>query len=740
MQDVTAGAPKFALLVGINKYKNHPDVKNLDGAHNDVGLIKSFLVEYGFKEDLASPANEFSPCGDQKPTSGIRTLCSQQATKKAILDTFDSHLLKNAEAYWKGKTPDPSKGPAIFFYYSGHGGQVEDKITIDGEKETDLRIDEADGLDETLVAHDSDSSGARDIRDDSFEERMNQLKRFTSNITFMSDSCHSGTITRGGGMKGIERSFPKLNVPSSGTRGGGDGRDNMFADDGYVTISGSLPTQFSFERRLPNPETKQIQLNGLLTYHFVTQARLNPGASYREIISLVRNAITAAGETQTPQVEGDVDRPVLGAEGKPAKRALGVKCKIVEENTVCSTEQKKVDYDGSVFNVRKIELDAGEIVGARTGGSIVVYAPNSKELTGDAGKIASGTITFADAFGSEAEVVLADAKATDLPPLSRVVLVSPSFRDTKRVVAVDPSASAVAATLRESSYLIPIEESSLLAKLNETSAPAARTWDLAIVRATYGDFKVGLDRRKGLGSKNTETPSTQAGYFIADRSGIALYGLWIPADASDAGERLRRALESHVKLENIRAMSNEASDLKDKLKIEIVRFKSIRQAGSSCELTPFSTAEKAAFGSGLPRIARSEAYHVEITNTSSRALMIYILSLDSSGAISLLYPPRNARESLDPNSKLATNLGNPCYTYAFDTDAPVGLETIKIIASERPIDIDLLTQTGIKGSQRGGTPLEKLLAQAGSNTRGPRPFNGSVADWAAINVDYVVVP
>ena len=197
--------PKLALLVGINKYKNHPDIKNLNGTHNDVALMKSLLVEYGFKEDVQNAATEAAPCGVQKASSGIKTLCSQQATKQAILDTFDSHLVRNAEAYWNGRTPDPSKGPAVVFYYSGHGAQVEDRRPIEGEKESDLRIDEADGLDESLVPHDSDSAGSRDIRDDSFEERIANLKKFTSNITFMSDSCHSGTITRGGGMKGIMR-------------------------------------------------------------------------------------------------------------------------------------------------------------------------------------------------------------------------------------------------------------------------------------------------------------------------------------------------------------------------------------------------------------------------------------------------------------------------------------------------------------------------------------------------------
>jgi len=53
---------------------------------------------------------------------------------------------------------------------------------------------------------------------------------------------------------------------------------------------------------------------------------------------------------------------------------------------------------------------------------------------------------------------------------------------------------------------------------------------------------------------------------------------------------------------------------------------------------------------------------------------------------------------------------------------------------------DLLTQSGVRGNERAsGPPLKRMLVQAGGNTRGPKPFNGSVADWAAINFDYVVV-
>jgi hypothetical protein len=154
-------------------------------------------------------------------------------------------------------------------------------------------------------------------------------------------------------------------------------------------------------------------------------------------------------------------------------------------------------------------MEAGSIVGARDGGPIVVYSPDAKELTGDAAKIATGTITFADAFRSEAEVVLADGKLADLPPLARAVLVSPGFSVAKRVVAVDQAAPGLLAALREGPFVAPVEESGLLAKLNLESVSAPITWEIAVVRATYADFKVGRD--KAASAKNTEPPGRPAG-------------------------------------------------------------------------------------------------------------------------------------------------------------------------------------------------------------------------------------
>ena len=744
-----ATPPKFALLVGVNVYSADSGITDLSGTHNDVALMKGLLTEYGFTEDVRRPAATASaPCGDQTPTSSIKTLCSQQATRQAILDAFDKHLIGNAEKYWNENKNTPDKGPTIVFYHSGHGSYVRDDAPLEGEKETDLIKDESDGLDETLVPHDTDKLGSRDIRDDAFDERITKLKKFTSNIVFMADSCHSGTITRGGGKKGVQRQFGVI----SSAKGDAKPGDNIGSDASYVTVSGSLPTEYSYEDPLPDPVSKQYQLNGYLTYHFVHQLRQNPGATYREIIKLVRTAVTAAGKAQTPQVEGDVDRPVFGSPAARGKRAIAIKC----TDKGCSEKITKKNQDGTEFIVQKIKMDVGTIVGARTGGPIDVYAREATELVGDKNKIASGTIVFADPFSSTAEVVMIDPKVPDLPPLAKVVLVAPVFSDEKRIVAIDVSDGTATSksdvgvenmrklslNLKESGMLTPVERSQMLKLLNSmaSSSAAERTqigdWNVAVVRSTFADYK--LTRQRSV-TKDKAAPDNQQGYFISDRSGNPLYNFWVPADSPNAGDLIKDALEKHVRIENMRALSNESSPMTNGLKVELVRLKDIALTGPNrCQVTEYTASELKT----VPRtISLKDKFTLRVTNASSTPFILYALSIDSAGEVTRIFPPvAGARETLAPGFTYSNN-GTCAMLFAFDETAPIGREMIKVIASEKELPIDLLTQSAIKGASRSGplSPIELLFNQAMTQQR-TKPFSSDGADWATATVEYEVVP
>ncbi|MEZ5426934.1 MAG: caspase family protein [Pyrinomonadaceae bacterium] len=738
----SAPAPKLALLVGINDYQT--DWRDLSGTHNDVDLMKGLLREFGFIEKVRKAAPADAPCGGQTEDSPLKTLCSGQATRKAILDMFDRHLIENARLYKEKNKTTPDQGAAVVFYYSGHGSFLPDD-----------NGDEADGNDETIVPTDADMDGKNQIRDDEFSKRVQILSQFTTNITFILDSCHSGTATRGGGAK---------NDSSGARRGGGtvlsDGIDSR---NFYVTISGSLPNELAREDYFPDPETRTERLNGTLTYHFAYFLRRHPRATYRELMNLVRNAVVGLGRNQTPQAEGDIDRVVFGSirpAGKNEARStdenlipyIFPKCNKVRGRMRCSEEVAGKDGGEPI---QLIKMDAGRMVGARPGGMVVVYGPEARQLSGDDEMIASGLITEADNFDSEAEVILRGDRFKTVPENAKIVLVAPNFTDEKRKVIIDlsPGSTArggadpldpgiksmnrLAESLKENPYLEPVRATGMLEKLERPDARRSPEgdWNVAVVRATFRDFKFGNRQRTVRGEAGTPADKTEI-YFLADRNGMPLYGFWVRADDPDAAKLIKEALESHVRIENLRNLGNRAAGFDQKIGVKLVR---LREEGG--KLVPVKEDENDIDREKIPQLKENDKFYFQITNQSQKDLYLYIYSLATDGKIDLIYPPTGAKEVLTRGSSLTTNEEDGNGSFYIVPGTPPGRETIKIIASVRDFPADMLISPEIASGKRDGlTPLEKLLKRTVTNRRGEEVPPISVGGWAAFNFDYEVVP
>ena len=120
---------------------------------------------------------------------GTLNACESDANDmKAIADSrgFESNILltsdASAEAILAGidrAAAELDSGDMFLATYSGHGGQVPDR----GDE------GETDGSDETWVAYD------REIVDDELYARWAKFKPGVR-ILVLSDSCHSGTVTR----------------------------------------------------------------------------------------------------------------------------------------------------------------------------------------------------------------------------------------------------------------------------------------------------------------------------------------------------------------------------------------------------------------------------------------------------------------------------------------------------------------------------------------------------------------
>ncbi|KAJ7143198.1 caspase domain-containing protein [Mycena crocata] len=175
--------PFFAFIIGIDEYLSY-DIPDLRGCVNDAQTIRAFLI------------NRF-----HIPEAQIVFLTNEQATREAILEKFQSHLIYN---------PSIEKDDTIIVYYAGHGsraGAPDSWPSIDGKIETLVPHDERgktargdvihgipDRTINTLLSTLATAKGNNIVRPFYRPPEMNQTNILQ---TVILDCCHSGGITRG---------------------------------------------------------------------------------------------------------------------------------------------------------------------------------------------------------------------------------------------------------------------------------------------------------------------------------------------------------------------------------------------------------------------------------------------------------------------------------------------------------------------------------------------------------------
>jgi len=192
----------LALVVGVSDYT---DVNDLTYARSDAEAFARWLIDAGVSADsitlLLDEAGELEDLGLQYDT--------------ATLSRFRAGL------GWLRKQAKPDD--LVFVYFAGHGYQGEDD---DG--------DEADGVDEFLVLHDTMRSAVEEtaLRDDEFGAFLDRVG--SDHVMVVFDSCHSG---------GQSRSL------SSGSRPLGDTFDlfNDFSLDGKLILAAAREDQEALE-------------------------------------------------------------------------------------------------------------------------------------------------------------------------------------------------------------------------------------------------------------------------------------------------------------------------------------------------------------------------------------------------------------------------------------------------------------------------------------------------------------
>lgn len=270
---------KRALCIGINNYPGtHMD---LHGCVNDANDWAAELSNRGFT---------------------VSKLLDSEATKAAMVAGFKSVI------------GGAVKGDLVVITYSGHGTYVPD-----------TNGDELDGLDEALCPYDVQTARAALLDDEIhalFAARAAGVR-----LVLVSDSCHSGTVTRAAAADPDAEDAPRPRFMPMGnwlpadqlprgvsgnplstvavTSGISPFATAMSRGTGDLLLAGCKegPNNFSYDA------TIKSRPNGAFTYYALKTLRaLRPGATYAQWMAAINPAyLPSVSYPQSPQIFGSAD-------------------------------------------------------------------------------------------------------------------------------------------------------------------------------------------------------------------------------------------------------------------------------------------------------------------------------------------------------------------------------------------------------------------------------------------------
>lgn len=249
---------KKALCIGINDYPGTGS--DLAGCVNDANDWAATLTAKGFT---------------------VTKLIDSQASKAAMMESLGG-LIGNARA-----------GDTLIITYSGHGTW-----------QPDTSGDEPDGRDEALCPWDITTKGA--LLDDDIHTLFGR-RAAGVRILLISDSCHSGSVTRGDesdidpGMPRARFLPPSVWMPA-GQLPRAENRPSVLISGlsrvgGDLLLAGCKDTEFSWDTRFSG------RPNGAFTYYALkTLKSLPSGATYDAWFKAIRDYLPSTQLPQSPQI------------------------------------------------------------------------------------------------------------------------------------------------------------------------------------------------------------------------------------------------------------------------------------------------------------------------------------------------------------------------------------------------------------------------------------------------------
>lgn len=670
-------ANKHALVIGINEYTYMEDEYQLTGCVNDAKLVRLVLIQkFGFPKD------------------NIVTLFNQQATRQGMRDAMQ-HMVSTL-----------AKDDIFVFHYSGHGHQcrVKTEFTDEGSGKLNCILPS----DDSEPKPDSDDVYFREIREHEINEWLQKIAQKTRYTTLIFDACHSGTITRGadedelavdGGRQFTARFVPESArqqivtldsaSPEMATRAGEGPKTSMnwlTLSENYVVISGCRDTQKSKETYFY--EGDKPFKHGVLTYSLCQALKdAKPRSTYRDIFEQVSAKVVTLTAQQNPQIEGAIDREVLGVND-------------IEPLNFILLEEVNEEY---------VSLAGGLAHGVSKGSLWDVYLPHTKQKDPQA-LVATVEIEKVEGLSATGRVI---KRLQSIDVGARAVLQAHSQLAENAATPLLVHVQNLPPSLGEP-LARDIVNSPLLRLASSTAQADLIGFTAASLRSLPIQFHRGL-------SANAVFPV--AGFLTPERE------LSMPIHAVDASgieQLFIENLEKIAKYRNIVGLQNEDSQLD--AEFNIYR----RLLNDSVEL---ANGGSCAFSSGERMVLEFK------NNMPDTTVFFNVIWLTANCEVMHFYPPRTSSEELSPGNtvRIGDNQNTLGVSLSDSYFADIGVEFIKVFYSTAETDFRFLNQQGVRSGSIEQTATSVIPSFQLAATGEPVTSEVTeVDDWQAITRSFVL--
>ena len=598
-----------------------------------------------------------------------------------VLTDKQATLAGMASAFDKDLIQKAKPGDIAVFHFSGHGQQIEDD-----------NGDEGDGLDESIIPYDASieyhPGPDHHFRDDLLGQKLSELRLKLGekgNLLVVIDACHSGTMTRGvGKTRGTNQIYAS---PSFKTK---TGKVRTIDDNntyGIINDNKGVAPMACFFASSPSEQNEEAVLPdgtgaGSLSLAFSRAlSKAEKNTSYRGLFDNIKVEMSSLVSRQTPLAEGDLDYTLFGGKalGKPSYYLIQKDAK-----------------------TNLLSIPIGKIYGIFTGTTIKLYKADTRDTVG-VKPIATGTISDAGEYSSEIKF---DQKISDA--------------EIKNAWA----------------YLDEINYGDLGVKIKMNLADPSLKKDIHdmfknIKQATITEESADLFLQNGM---NAFSPDS---IYLVNAGEMVIWQTNKNLDKKDLYDTLSMKIGDYARSKYLRNLS--LTNPTYKVSFEFVPLKCVAECGTRSAKYQDDKIKTRSDAAGNITFKEGDRFRLNIINHSDQKRLYYtILDIQPDNKINVLVPGRKDQ----PEDFLISQEDTIKLEKIFTIGPPYGVDVLKIIASDAPLDLRNIFETrGATAGTRGKppTPFEKVLkgtySAEGSHTRGP-----SEADIQPDAVNIMTVP